>query len=153
MYCPNGKTLEHADYGRKLQWFDSLAAHLPTHHSADAILMGDFNICPTPLDTFRGEAGDGRLFCSTAERARYAAVEAQGLVDLYRSVHPHAREFSWWDYRAGSFHKKLGLRIGFLLGTKGIEERVQDAVIDRDYRKKQDGLTPSDHAPVWVDLG
>lgn len=23
---------------------------------------------------------------------------------------------------------------------------------DRDWRKKQQGLTPSDHAPVWVDL-
>ena len=24
--------------------------------------------------------------------------------------------------------------------------------IDREYRKKKDGLTASDHAPVWVDL-
>ena len=38
VYCPNGKTLEHADYGRKLTWFDSLAAHVGTHHSAPAII-------------------------------------------------------------------------------------------------------------------
>jgi exonuclease III len=29
---------------------------------------------------------------------------------------------------------------------------VQDVSIDRDYRKKKDGLTASDHAPVMADL-
>jgi exonuclease III len=31
-------------------------------------------------------------------------------------------------------------------------ERVRAIEIDREYRKKQDGLTASDHAPVYVDL-
>ena len=47
---------------------------------------------------------------------------------------------------------EMGLRIDFLLGTRAVSARLQDAVIDRDYRKKKDGLTASDHAPVWVDL-
>jgi exonuclease III len=29
---------------------------------------------------------------------------------------------------------------------------VAEAAIDRDWRKKKDGLTASDHAPVVVDL-
>jgi exodeoxyribonuclease-3 len=153
VYCPNGKTLDHEDYGRKLAWFDALAEHRGTHHgSGDAILCGDFNICPTPLDTFRGEAGDGRLFCTTAERTRFDAVCGHGLQDLWRLHRPEERAWSWWDYRAGAFHKKQGLRIDLLLGTASVAARLGDAVIDRDYRKKQDGLTPSDHAPVWVDL-
>ena len=50
-------------------------------------------------------------------------------------------------------YKKQGLRIDFLLGTPSVVDSVKDAVIDRDYRKKKEGMTASDHAPVWVDLG
>jgi exonuclease III len=31
-------------------------------------------------------------------------------------------------------------------------ERVGAVEIDRDFRKKKQGLTPSDHAPIWLDL-
>jgi exonuclease III len=31
-------------------------------------------------------------------------------------------------------------------------ERVRAATIDRDYRKKQEGLTPSDHTPVVIEV-
>ena len=58
----------------------------------------------------------------------------------------------WWDYRGGSFHRGHGLRIDFVLGTQTLRRSLQTALIDRDYRKKQDGLTASDHAPVLVDL-
>ena len=57
-----------------------------------------------------------------------------------------------WDYRGGAFHRGQGLRIDYLLGSDGVRNRVEDVWIDRDFRKKQDGLTASDHAPVIVDL-
>lgn len=60
--------------------------------------------------------------------------------------------FSWWDYRGGSFHRNLGLRIDFILGTPKVRERVRSIEIDRDYRKKKDGLIASDHAPVILEL-
>ena len=154
VYCPNGKTLEHEDFGRKLTWYEDFVAHLPVHHKADSasILCGDFNICPSPLDTWRNKGGDGLMFCSMEERAAFARLLEHGLTDAYRLVKPDGNEFSWWDYRGGSFHKKQGLRIDFLLTTDSIAERIEDVVIDREYRKKKDGLTASDHAPVWLDL-
>lgn len=155
VYCPNGKTLDHDDFGRKLAWFDALAGHLGEHHdpAGDAVLCGDFNICPTPQDTWRGDAGDGRMFCSAEERGRFARLLDHGLVDLWRDLHPTTKSWSWWDYRGGALYKKQGLRIDFLLGTPSVVDSVKDAVIDRDYRKKKEGMTASDHAPVWVDLG
>ena len=75
-----------------------------------------------------------------------------GLVDVFRSKHPDSSEFSWWDYRGGAFHRKQGLRIDFLLATKSLLGRVRSVEIDREYRKKKDGLTASDHAPVLADL-
>jgi exodeoxyribonuclease-3 len=60
--------------------------------------------------------------------------------------------FSWWDYRAGAFHKNQGLRIDLLLATAPVASRAHGAEIDRDYRKKKDGMVASDHAPVLVDV-
>jgi len=57
--------------------------------------------------------------------------------------------YSWWDYRAGDFHQGRGMRIDLVLGTAALAERVEYAVIDRNARK---GKSPSDHAPVIVDL-
>ena len=72
--------------------------------------------------------------------------------DLYRAHFPDAQKFSWWDYRGGAFHRNQGLRIDFVLGTDAVLQRLQAVEIDRDFRKKKEGLTASDHAPVFVDL-
>jgi exonuclease III len=44
------------------------------------------------------------------------------------------------------------LRIDFLLATRVALTRLRAAEIDREYRKKKEGLTASDHAPVMADL-
>ncbi len=155
VYCPNGKTLEHDDFPRKLAWFDALHDHWQTHHDPgrQVVLCGDFNIAPGAADSWHGAAGDGRLFHTDAERLRMSRLFERGLVDLYRDRHPDGNAFSWWDYRGGAFHRGHGLRIDFLLATEAVRARVQDVAIDRDFRKKQEGLSASDHAPVYADLG
>ena len=70
-------------------------------------------------------------------------------MDAYRLHHPEPGKFSWWDYRAGNFHKGLGMRIDHLYVTRSVAERCTAAEIDRDARK---GQLPSDHAPVYIDL-
>lgn len=154
LYCPNGKHLEHDDYGRKLAWFDGLLGYLAAGHdpSGAEVVCGDFNICPTALDTWNEDAHEGDIFHTQEERKRIQALFDWGLVDLYREKYPGEQAFSWWDYRGGAFHKKQGLRIDFLLATPSVSARCRDVFIDRDYRKKKGGLTASDHAPVIADL-
>jgi exodeoxyribonuclease-3 len=154
VYCPNGKDLTHPDFERKLLWYDALAAWYGSNNSPGEshVLCGDFNVVPQPLDGWRGAAADGSIFCTAAERARFAGLMDTGLHDLYRHRHPDAQAFSWWDYRGGAFHRGQGLRIDFVLGSAPVRARVAEAAIDRDWRKKKDGLTASDHAPVVVDL-
>ena len=153
VYCPNGKHLEHDDFPRKLAWFDALAAHI-ADQPADrtAVLCGDFNICPTGLDSWDEQRLAGDIFHTEVERQRMAALLETGFSDLFRQARPEEQAFSWWDYRGGAFHRKQGLRIDFLLGTAPVVARLQDVAIDREWRKKHEGLTPSDHAPVWADL-
>jgi len=57
--------------------------------------------------------------------------------------------FTYWDYRAGMFHKGMGMRIDLVLASAPVAAAVKDAYIDREARK---GKGPSDHAPVVVDL-
>jgi exodeoxyribonuclease-3 len=150
LYCPNGKNTDHDDFPRKLAWFEALSRWAAGFVSPDAsaVLCGDFNIVPTGLDSWDEERFRGEIFHTDAERERYAALLAVGLTDLYREREPDTAAFSWWDYRGGAFHRKQGLRIDFLLGTRAVVERLRGVEIDRDYRKKREGLTASDHAPV-----
>ncbi|MEM1401878.1 MAG: exodeoxyribonuclease III [Pseudomonadota bacterium] len=152
VYCPNGKSVSHDDFPRKLAWYDSLRAHFAETRRDRQILCGDFNIVPTELDTWQGKDGDGGIFHTEEERGRLQALLDLGLLDLYRQRYPEKGAFSWWDYRGGSFYRNQGLRIDFVLGTAAISDLTREVTIDRDFRKKHEGLTASDHAPVFVDL-
>ena len=58
--------------------------------------------------------------------------------------------FSWWDYRAGMFHRNEGMRIDLLYATDPVAKRIVWSEIDREARKGPP--IPSDHAPVVIDL-
>ena len=154
IYCPNGKSVEHEDFPRKLAWLDALAEHLKRERAADeaSILCGDFNICPAALDSWNESVLGGSIFHTDLERARFGALLDCGFHDAFREKFPDRQAFSWWDYRGGAFHRRQGLRIDFLLAGTGVMQCVRSVEIDRDYRKKKEGLIASDHAPVIADL-
>ena len=151
VYVPNGRTLDDPHYTYKLSWLDRLVAHLDADTSADqAVLVGgDFNIAPDDRDVYDPAKFVGATHVSQPERDRLAALEAWGLSDVFRAQHPQDRVYSWWDYRAGDFHQGRGLRIDLLMCSASVAERAAWCVIDRNARK---GKSPSDHAPVIVDL-
>ena len=91
----------------------------------------------------------GQTHVTAAERAALAELQALGLRDVVRDRWPGERVFSYWDYRAGMFHRDLGMRIDLILAGAPVAERVRAAWVDRQARK---GKGPSDHAPVIVDL-
>jgi len=153
VYCPNGKTLDHPDFSRKLSWLESLCDYLVgVDRDAAFVIGGDFNVVPAARDCWQGAAADGSIFCTVEERSRYQSLLGLGFTDLFRHLHPDRQEFSWWDYRGGCFHRGMGLRIDLLLSTPAVVSRVRSVEIDREYRKKKDGHTASDHAPVFADL-
>jgi exodeoxyribonuclease-3 len=151
IYAPNGRALDTPFYQAKLAWFERLARWLrETQDPAQPLVIGgDFNVAPEDMDVYDMADFAGATHVSPAERAAVAALREWGLVDAYRLHHPEPGKFSWWDYRAGNFHKGLGMRIDHMYVTKSIAERCTAAEIDRDARK---GKLPSDHAPVYIDL-
>jgi len=154
VYVPNGKTIVHPDFELKLEFLAKLRAHVENTMAPDKpyVLGGDFNVAHTDLDSCDPEGLRDAIFHTAPERAAMDALLATGLVDLQRALEPDARTFSWWDYRGGSFHKNEGLRIDLLLASASARDRATKVWVDRDWRKKRDDRTPSDHAPVVAEF-
>jgi exodeoxyribonuclease-3 len=152
IYAPNGRTVGSTFYYAKLVWFERLARWLRESQSIQGQLVigGDFNIAPTDADVWDPTACHGGTHVSPAERSAFAALEQWGLVDAYRLRHPEPGRYTWWDYRAGMFHKNYGMRIDHLLVTPSLASRVVWAEIDREARKGKP--VPSDHTPLVIDL-
>jgi len=151
VYVPNGTELGSERFAFKLEWFRRLRAELEARFqpSDPVIVCGDFNVAPEDRDVYDPDAWRGKLLFHPDEHAALAHLMGWGLVDAFRLQTPDAGYYSWWDYRAGMFHKGKGLRIDLVLVTRSLAERVRAVVIDREARK---GPKPSDHAPVIVDL-
>ncbi|WP_068272392.1 exodeoxyribonuclease III [Aldersonia kunmingensis] len=148
LYVPNGREPDSDHYRYKLEWLDKLRADVESGPD-EVLVCGDMNIAPTDADVFDPDAYIGQTHVTPPERAALAALHDLGLRDVVRDRWPDERVFSYWDYRAGMFHKDLGMRIDLVLAGAPVAERVRAAWIDRQARK---GTGPSDHAPVMVDL-
>jgi exodeoxyribonuclease-3 len=152
IYAPNGRIVGSPFYTGKLAWYERLSRWLAdTRQTSEPLVIGgDFNIAPTEADVWDAHAVHGGTHVSEPEREAFRALLEWGLTDAYRLRQDAAGRFSWWDYRAGNFHKNLGMRIDHLLVTKPVASRVVAAEIDREARKGPP--IPSDHAPVTIDL-
>jgi exodeoxyribonuclease-3 len=148
VYVPNGRVPDSDHYRYKLAWLAALREQLATGPD-EAIVCGDMNIAPTDADVFDPEAYVGQTHVTPPERAALAELQKLGLRDVVRERWPAERVFTYWDYRAGMFHRDLGMRIDLVLASAAVAGRVRAAWVDRQARK---GSGPSDHAPVIVDL-
>ena len=148
VYVPNGRTPGSEHYEYKLAWLQALREAVAAG-PASIVVCGDMNIAPADEDVFDPAAYVGQTHVTPPERAALAALRDVGLHDVVRDRWPDRRVFSYWDYRAGMFHKDLGMRIDLILASEPVAARVQAAWVDRQARK---GKGPSDHAPVIVDL-
>lgn len=148
VYVPNGRVPDSDHYHYKLAWLTALRDAVAAGPEA-VIVLGDMNIAPADADVFDPEAYIGQTHVTPPERAALAELQSLGLRDVVRERWPTERIFTYWDYRAGMFHKDLGMRIDLALASAPVADRVRAAWVDRQARK---GTGPSDHAPVIVDL-
>jgi exodeoxyribonuclease-3 len=152
LYAPNGRVVGSVFYDAKLTWFDRLARWLAEKADPQAplVLGGDLNVAPADIDVWDARACHGGTHVSGPERQAFARLCEWGLVDVYRRQHPEPGRYTWWDYRAGNFHKNFGMRIDHLLVSAPLAGRIVWAEIDREARKGKP--IPSDHAPLVIDI-
>jgi exodeoxyribonuclease-3 len=152
VYAPNGRSVGSPFYEAKLAWYERLRRWLADTAAPEdpLVIGGDFNVAPEDRDVWDPRACHGGTHVSPREREALARLCGFGLVDLYRRQHPEPGRYTWWDYRAGDFHRNVGMRIDLLLGTRPTAARAVWSEIDREARKGKP--IPSDHAPLVVDL-
>lgn len=157
-YVVNGQEVGSEKYAYKMDWLTELRLKVEQELAQHdrLVLLGDFNIAPTPQDTYDPEYWDGRILCSEPEREQLNALLALGLSDPWPNFeHGDASDsrnkerFTWWDYRANGFPRNLGLRIDHVLVSAALAARASDCRVDLAPRRWE---RPSDHAPVVLTL-
>ncbi len=153
LYCPQGQSVSSPQFPYKLAFFDAVKRWLEEHASPTEplIVLGDLNVAPRPEDVWSVEAFEGIPSYHPEEHERWAELLDLGLHDA-GAEHLAPGTFSYWDYRGGAFHRGMGMRIDHHLVTEPLLPRIVTVQVERDWRKKREGLTASDHAPVTLEL-
>ena len=149
LYVPNGQAPGSDKYQYKLHWLNQVTEFIRQQLQLypKVAVVGDFNIAPEDCDVYSPEAWNGEVLVSELEREAFFNLIHLGLKDSFRTLLPDARQYSWWDYRAGSFRRNNGLRIDHVLLSDVANSMCIEAGIDVEPRRVE---RPSDHAPVWV---
>ncbi|MCB9730167.1 MAG: exodeoxyribonuclease III [Deltaproteobacteria bacterium] len=153
LYCPQGQSADSPKFQYKLEFYAALTRWLAAEVDLGEPLavVGDLNVAPGPDDVWSVEAFENVPTYHPLEHAAWAELVGLGLHDAVAPFVP-PRTFTFWDYRGGAFRFDHGMRIDHVLVSEALRPRVTGAFVDRDFRKKIDGLSASDHAPVGVEL-
>lgn len=151
LYLPNGNPFPGPKFDYKLNWIKRLMAHAEKLQSfaLPVALIGDYNIMPTEMDTYKPEKYvDNALFRPEARELWRELLEL-GWTDAIRKLHPDERVYTFWDYLRNAYGRDAGLRLDHFLLNDALTKRLLKAGVDKAVRGWEHS---SDHAPVWIEL-
>lgn len=160
-YFPQGESRAHpTKFPAKEKFYTDLLDYLQTNFSAEdsVLVMGDMNVAPADIDVgIKPENAKrwiktGKCAFLPEERQWLQNLKDWGLQDSFRHLNGEDNSYSWYDYRSRGFEQepKRGLRIDLILASPAAMEQLSASGIDvaaRGFEK------PSDHCPIWIDLG
>jgi bifunctional non-homologous end joining protein LigD len=151
IYLPNGNPYPGPKFDYKLRWFQRLADHAKELVNRDipVILIGDYNVMPTELDTYKPEKYVDNALFRIETREAYRKLIDLGWTDAIRTLYPNERIYTFWDYLRDAYGRNAGLRLDHFLLNKKVARRLASAKVDKHVRGWKGA---SDHAPVWIEL-
>jgi len=151
VYLPNGNPQPGPRFDYKLAWFERFNAHAATlvKSRRPVVLAGDLNVVPTNADIYNWWPWQWDAVLQPQARAAYERLLAQGWIDATRHFHPKERIYTFW-VNAAAYKRNAGFRMDFLLVSPGALPRLKATGVDHPHRERE---KPSDHAPVWIELG
>jgi exodeoxyribonuclease-3 len=160
-YFPQGENRSHeTKFPKKIKYYADLKKHIKkTQKTEDnLIVMGDFNVAPSPLDIGIGEINakrwlkEGKTAFLPEEIDMWHSIKDLGFIDSWRVQNPEEGSiYSWFDYRSRMFDDtpKRGLRIDHIMISENMMPAMQFTGIDYEARAME---KPSDHCPIWIEL-
>ncbi len=151
LYLPNGNPYPGPKFDYKLKWFKRLNTHAARLLSFNlpVALVGDYNVMPTELDTYKPEKYLDNALFRLESRAAYQDLLEQGWTDAIRKLHPDERIYTFWDYLRNAYGRNAGLRLDHFLLNGQLDKRLLAAGVDKHVRGWEHS---SDHAPAWIEL-
>ena len=151
VYVPNGQSVGSEKFDYKMSWLKHFYVYLQTllkvHQKI--VILGDFNIAPADVDVHDPELWKDKVLCSDNERLWLNQILALGFVDSFRLFEQEEGLYSWWDYRAAAYRRKMGMRIDLILISDALKKECIKSYIDEAPRGQD---RPSDHTPVLIEL-
>jgi len=146
IYLPNGNPVESDKFTYKLNWMNRLNDFVARRLEFEEpfILMGDFNIIPSPIDCHDPKAWWGDALYRPESLERFRTLMNMGMVDALRATSTEPN-YSFWDFQAGAWRKNNGIRIDFLLLNAQAADKLKYVKTHRETRALE---RPSDHVPV-----
>ena len=160
-YFPQGENRSHeTKFPKKIKYYADLKKHIKKTKKTEEnlIVMGDFNVAPSPLDIGIGEINakrwlkEGKTAFLPEEIDMWNSIRDLGFIDSWREQNPEEDSiYSWFDYRSRMFDDspKRGLRIDHIMISENLLPAMQVTGIDYEARAME---KPSDHCPVWIQL-
>jgi exodeoxyribonuclease-3 len=142
-YFPHsGRELKRLNYKLKmneyfLKYLDKLGKKV--------LICGDLNVAHQEIDLARPRDNIKNAGFTEPEREFMDKALSLGLIDIYRSFNPEAREYTWWSQRFGARERNIGWRIDYFLCYKNFLKRIKSIKIAKH-------ILGSDHCPVIIDL-
>ena len=151
LYLPNGNPWPGPKFDYKLRWMERLQRHADKLRSFNlpVALIGDYNVMPTDLDTYKPEKYLENALFRPESQAAYKRLVDSGWTDAIRALYPDKRIYTFWDYKRNAYGRDAGLRLDHFLLTDLLKDRLIRAKVDKEVRGWEHA---SDHAPLWIEL-
>ncbi len=151
IYLPNGNPFPGPKFDYKLRWMERLKQHAKDLVNRDlpVVLVGDYNIIPTELDTYKPVKYLENALFRPESREAFKDLLEQGWTDAIRTLYPTEPIYTYWDYFRKAYGRDAGLRIDHFLLNKNIAGMLVSGQVDKHVRGWEG---TSDHAPVWIEI-
>ena len=131
----------------RMVWEDAfLAYQKKLEEKKPVIYCGDLNVAHQEIDLKNPKSNHHNAGFTDEERDKFTAVLNAGMIDTWRYFYPELEGvYSWWSYRFRAREKNAGWRIDYVITSKALESRLEEAKIYTE-------IMGSDHCPVGLIL-
>ena len=151
IYVPNGNPINTEKYDYKKNWYNSFINKIKRtlNENKNIIIGGDFNVIPDEIDVYDHKKYENDALFKLEIRKKFRELINLGFYDIYRHFYRNKKEYTFWDYMAGSWQKNHGMRIDHFLISTNLLNDVQKISINKKPRSKP---KPSDHTPIELEI-
>lgn len=140
-YVPNAQPeLKRIDF--RTAYEKKLLNHLKKLDKIKPIVYcGDLNVAHDEIDLKNPKQNIGQPGFSYEERDLMSNLLNSGFSDVYRTLYPDGRDYTWWSYRANARENNTGWRIDYFIVSERFIKNIKNIKIHNE-------MYGSDHCPV-----